>query len=172
MFCTIAIVFNNHQRLERVYQFYTKYYIYYSYFSICSIVCAATTETIVYAVLCKKLIYFLRPLNIITRPPVWEALCYITAIPRCILTEASSTVTFVAKSANRPASNFGFCSAATSSPKTVFLFRSRVATSYSPSAWSLTLPTGTSPLCPPSSHFSDFFHFLLFLRYLKRCCEL
>ena len=25
MFCTIAIVFNDHQRLERVYQFYTKY---------------------------------------------------------------------------------------------------------------------------------------------------
>ena len=66
MFCAIAIVFNDHQRLERVYQFYTNSSIYYS---ICSTVCAVTTETIVYAVLCVKLIYSLRLLNIITRPP-------------------------------------------------------------------------------------------------------
>ena len=69
MFCTIAIVFNDHQRLERVYQFYTKCCIYYSYYNICSIVCAVTTKTIVYAVLRVKLIYSLRPLNIITQPP-------------------------------------------------------------------------------------------------------
>ena len=69
MFCTIAIVFNDHQRLERVYQFYTKHCKSYSYYSICSIVCAVTTVTIVYAVICVKLIYFLQPLNIITRPP-------------------------------------------------------------------------------------------------------
>ena len=69
MFCTIAPVFNNHQRLERVYQFYTKYCIYYSYYSICSIVCAVTTVTTVYVELCVELTYSLRPLNIITRPP-------------------------------------------------------------------------------------------------------
>ena len=85
MVYTIAIVFKDHQRLERVYQFYTKYCIYYSYYSTCSIVCAVTTETIVHAVLCVKLIYSLRPLNIITRPPkgsrppVWKALVYSTA---------------------------------------------------------------------------------------------
>ena len=69
MFCTTAPVFTDHQRLERVYQFYTKYCIYYSYYSICSIVCAVTTVSIVYAVFCVKLIYSLRPMNIITRPP-------------------------------------------------------------------------------------------------------
>ena len=41
MFCIIAIVFSEHQRLERVYryQFYPKYCIYYSYYSICSTLC-------------------------------------------------------------------------------------------------------------------------------------
>ena len=66
MVCTIAIVFKDHQRLERLCQFYTKYCIYYSYYSTCSIVCAVTTKTLVYTVLCVKLIYSLRPLNIIT----------------------------------------------------------------------------------------------------------
>ena len=69
MFCTIAPVFTDHQRLERVHQFHTKYCICCSYYSICSIVCAVTTVSIVYAVFCVKLIYSLRPLNIITRPP-------------------------------------------------------------------------------------------------------
>ena len=57
MFCPIAIVFNDHQRLERVYQFYTKYCIYYSYCSNCRYYTACTIVTIVYAVLCVKLIY-------------------------------------------------------------------------------------------------------------------
>ena len=39
MFCTIAIVFNDHQRLERVYQFFTNGCIYYSYYSIRSTLC-------------------------------------------------------------------------------------------------------------------------------------
>ena len=53
MFCTIALVFNDLQGSHRVYQFYTKYTI---------------VVTTVYAVLCVKLVYSLRPLKVVTRP--------------------------------------------------------------------------------------------------------